>query len=50
MGSAIEENRFTTRNMELLMDLGIILIGMAFGYAIIFLVMLLLIWLDDSIL
>jgi hypothetical protein len=32
------------------MDLGIILIGMVFGYALIFLFMLFMIWKDDSIL
>jgi len=33
-----------------MMDLGIILIGMVFGYALIFLFMLFMIWKDDSIL
>ena len=32
------------------MDLGIILIGMVFGYALIFLFMMFMIWKDDSIL
>ncbi len=32
------------------MDLGIILIGMVFGYALIFLFILFMIWKDDSIL
>jgi len=32
------------------MDLGTILIGMVFGYALIFLFMLFMIWKDDSIL
>jgi hypothetical protein len=33
-----------------MIDLGIILIGMVFGYALIFLFMLFMIWKDDSIL